>query len=117
MGFLSKNLTYILTGSLTFGLVWLGLFCFNQSLQISKLKNQNKELSEQKVQLENDKATLKENLALADMAVQSQNEAIRKISVKVEPKSSRTNERIKKIYVKDESCEAELKAYKELFYD
>ncbi|MBT0611958.1 hypothetical protein [Campylobacter hyointestinalis] len=115
MGFLSKNLTYILTGSLTFGLVWLGLFCFNQSLQISKLKNQNKELSEQKVQLENDKATLKANLTSCDAALASQNETIKAASVKIDNTPSKEVERIKKIYVKDESCEAELKAYKELF--
>ncbi|CUU87970.1 Uncharacterised protein [Campylobacter hyointestinalis subsp. hyointestinalis] len=115
MGFLSKNLTYILTGSLTFGLVWLGLFCFNQSLQISKLKNQNKELSEQKVQLENDKATLKANLTSCDATLASQNEAIKAASVKIDNTPSKEVEQIKKIYVKDKGCEAELKAYKELF--
>lgn len=115
MGFLSKNLTYILTGSLTFGLVWLGLFCFNQSLQISKLKNQNKELTNYLNDALNDKATLKANLTHCDATISSLNQSIKEAMVKVNNAPLKEIEQIKKIYVKDKSCEAELKAYKELF--
>jgi len=46
-----------------------------------------------------------------------QNEAIKAAAVEIDDTPSKETERIKKIYVKDKSCEAELAAYKELFRD
>ncbi len=54
--------------------------------------------------------TSKQNLKAA-------NEAISKMSVKVEQKPIKEVKRVEKIYLKDESCEAKLKAYQELFFD
>ena len=115
MGFLSKNLAFVIGGVSAVALALLGLFCFNQSLEISNLKDKNKELLEQNKQLATDKAILKVNISNCDAALASQNEAILAAQVKVDPKPSRERERIKKIYIKDNSCEAELAAYKELF--
>lgn len=61
--------------------------------------------------------TSKQNLKAANSVIESQNEAISKMSVKVEQKPIKEVKRVEKIYLKDESCEAKLKAYQELFFD
>ena len=53
---------------------------------------------------------------LVDISVRS-NEAIKAAAVEIDDTPAKQTERIKKIYVKDKSCEAELAAYKELFRD
>lgn len=55
--------------------------------------------------------TSKQNLKAANSVIESQNEAISKMSVKVEQKPIKEVKRVEKIYLKDESCEAKLKAY------
>ena len=52
------------------------------------------------------------NLFLENSKLQSINSVLLK-----DLESAKENERIKKIYVKDKSCEAELAAYKEMFRD
>ncbi|CUU82298.1 hypothetical protein [Campylobacter hyointestinalis] len=79
------------------------------------LSEQNKELTQKANELTTDKATLKANLTSCDATLASQNEAIKAASVKIDNTPSKEVEQIKKIYVKDKGCEAELKAYKELF--
>lgn len=61
--------------------------------------------------------TSKQNLKAANSIIESQNEAISKMSVKVEQKPIKEVKRVEKIYLKDESCEAKLKAYQELFFE
>lgn len=68
----------------------------------------------------NDKLTkenelLKAKLNTANANLELQNQKIKELSVEVKPQEIKEVERIKKIFVKDSSCEAELKAYKELF--
>ncbi|MBZ7981958.1 hypothetical protein AVBRAN12640_05350 [Campylobacter sp. RM12640] len=58
---------------------------------------------------------LKTKLNAANINLDFQNERIKALSVEIKPTEIKEVERIKKIYVKDNTCEAELKAYKELF--
>lgn len=115
MGLISKNLIYFIAGVLALTLGTLLVFCLKQNMQISSLKSKNKELVILNDELQIDKATLKANLTLAQMATTKQNEAIKRMSVNVNTKPSFKQEQIRKIYIKDKSCEAELRAYKELF--
>ncbi len=79
------------------------------------LKKSNEDLGKKADELKIDNATLKANLTSCDATLAMQNQAIKATSVKIKQAASKDAERIKKIYVKDESCEAELSAYKELF--
>lgn len=70
----------------------------------------------------NDKLTkeneiLKAKLDTANINLELQNERIKALSVEVKPQEVKEVERIKKIFVKDNTCESELKAYKELFHE
>ena len=100
----------------------LGLACVNLFLESSKLKSVNsvldkdiRDLKEKNERLTKDYTTVKNNLSACDTALASQNEAIKAATVKIDDTPSKEAERIKKIYVKDKSCESELAAYKELF--
>ena len=88
----------------------LGFACVNLFLDkdIRDLKEKNERLTK-------DYTTVKNNLSACDTALASQNEAIKAATVKIDDTPSKEAERIKKIYVKDKSCESELAAYKELF--
>lgn len=110
MDFLNKPFIILLVAWLVLLFSLVGLKVKNELLL-----QQNKELTKKADELTTDKATLKANLTNCDAALASQNEAILAAQVKVDPKPSRERERIKKIYIKDKSCEAELAAYKELF--
>lgn len=68
----------------------------------------------------NDKLTkeneiLKAKLDTANINLELQNERIKALSVEIKPQEIKEVERIKKIYIKDNTCESQLKAYKELF--
>lgn len=78
------------------------------SLQISA---KNSEIKTLKFELEKAKFELFE----CDKNLKIQNKAIKELQIKGTPKEPLNLEKIKKIYIKDESCVAELKAYKELF--
>lgn len=78
------------------------------SLQISA---KNSEIKTLKFELEKAKFELFE----CDKNLKIQNKAIKELEIKGAPKEPLNLEKIKKIYIKDESCVAELKAYKELF--
>lgn len=102
----------------------LGFACVNLFLEKSKLQSINSVLlkdlenvKEKNERLTKDYTTVKNNLSACDTALASQNEAIKAAAVKIDDTPSKEAERIKKIYVKDKSCEAELAAYKELFRD
>ena len=102
----------------------LGFACVNLFLESSKLKSVNSVLlkdlkseKEKNERLTKDYTTVKNNLSACDIALTSQNEAIKAAAVEIDDTPSKEAERIKKIYVKDKSCEAELAAYKELFRD
>ena len=72
---------------------------------------------EKNERLTGDYATAKNNLNACNVSLSLQNEAIKAAAVEIDDTPSKETERIKKIYVKDKSCEAELAAYKELFRD
>ncbi|WP_462189688.1 hypothetical protein [Campylobacter concisus] len=100
----------------------LGFACVNLFLENSKLQSVNSVLlkdlesvKEKNERLTKDYTTVKNNLNACDIALASQNEAIKAVAVKIDDTPSKEVERIKKIYVKDKSCESELAAYKELF--
>ncbi|OJJ27976.1 hypothetical protein [Campylobacter concisus] len=100
----------------------LGFACVNLFLENSKLQSINSVLlkdlkseKEKNERLTKDYTTVKNNLSACDTALASQNEAIKAAAVKIDDTPSKEAERIKKIYVKDKSCESELAAYKELF--
>lgn len=78
------------------------------SLQISA---KNSEIKTLKFELEKAKFELFE----CDKNLKIQNKAIKELQIKGTPKEPLNLEKIKKIYIKDQSCVAELKAYKELF--
>lgn len=118
MGFLATKLPIV-----GFALAaLLGFACINLFLEKSKLQSINsvllKDLESEKEKNERlikDYTTVKNNLSACDTALASQNEAIKAAAVKIDDTPSKEAERIKKIYVKDKSCESELAAYKELF--
>ena len=96
----------------------LGFACVNSFLENSKLQSVNSVLlkdlesvKEKNEKLTKDYATVKNNLNACNVSLSLQNEAI----VEIDDTPSKEAERIKKIYVKDKSCESELAAYKELF--
>lgn len=100
----------------------LGFACVNLFLENSRLEGVNsvldkdiRDLKEKNERLTKDYTTVKNNLSACDTALASQNEAIKAATVKIDDTPSKEAERIKKIYVKDKSCESELAAYKELF--
>ena len=118
MGFLATKLPI-----LGFALAaLLGFACINLFLENSRLEGVNsillkdlKSEKEKNERLTKDYTTVKNNLSACDTALASQNEAIKAAAVKIDDTPSKEVERIKKIYVKDKSCESELAAYKELF--
>ena len=118
MGFLATKLPIV-----GFALAaLLGFACINLSLENSRLEGINSVLlkdlesvKEKNERLTKDYTTVKNNLSACDTALASQNEAITAAAVKIDDTPSKEAERIKKIYVKDKSCESELAAYKELF--
>lgn len=118
MGFLATKLPIV-----GFALAaLLGFACINLFLENSRLEGVNSVLlkdlkseKEKNERLTKDYTTVKNNLSTCDTALASQNEAIKAATVKIDDTPSKEAERIKKIYVKDESCESELAAYKELF--
>ena len=100
----------------------LGFSCINLFLENSRLEGVNyvldkdiRDLKEKNERLTKDYTTVKNNLSACNTALASQNEAIKAAEVKIHDTPSKEVERIKKIYVKDKSCESELAAYKELF--
>ena len=100
----------------------LGFACVNLFLENSRLEGVNsvldkdiRDLKEKNERLTKDYTTVKNNLSACNTALASQNEAIKAATVKIDDTPSKEAERIKKIYVKDKSCESELAAYKELF--
>jgi len=102
----------------------LGFACVNLFLEKSRLEGinsvldkDNEDLKEKNKKLTEDYATVKNNLNACNTSLALQNEAIKAAAVKIDDTPSKEAERIKKIYVKDKSCEAELAAYKELFRD
>ena len=118
MGFLATKLPIV-----GFALAaLLGFACINLFLENSRLEGVNSVLlkdlesvKEKNERLTKDYTTVKNNLSACDTSLASQNEAIKAAAVKIDDTPSKEVERIKKIYVKDKSCESELAAYKELF--
>lgn len=102
----------------------LGFACVNLFLENSKLQSVNSVLlkdlesaKEKNERLTKDYATVKNNLNACNVSLSLQNEAVKAAKVEIKPVKQQGIERIKEIRVKDESCEEELKAYKELFRD
>ena len=118
MGFLATKLPIV-----GFALAaLLGFACINLFLENSRLEGVNSVLlkdlegvKEKNERLTKDYATAKNNLNACNVSLSLQNEAIKATAVEIDDTPPKEAERIKKIYVKDKSCESELAAYKELF--
>ncbi|WP_133169628.1 hypothetical protein [Campylobacter blaseri] len=67
--------------------------------------------------LKSENALIINEKALCQSFLDKQNKAIDELKLDVlkKPNEPKEVEKIKKIYIKDKSCESELKAYKELF--
>ena len=100
-----KNLNPLMV----FGAVLVILACIC-GLWIGFLKNEIKEL-------ESEILTLKVQNKECELNLVKQNSAILALKNEISNKNANSEkiEEVKKIYIKDSSCEAELKAYKELF--
>lgn len=106
-----KALNFILKykNALNFAGIALSIVYFIYlSLQISA---KNSEIKTLKFELEKAKFELFE----CDKNLKIQNKAIKELEIKGAPKEPLNLEKIKKIYIKDQSCVAELEAYKRLF--
>lgn len=90
------------------GIVLSIIYFIYLSLQISA---KNSEIKTLKFDLEKAKF----ELLKCDKSLETQNNAIKELSLKGEVKEPKSVEKIKKIYLKDKSCQSELKAYKRLF--
>lgn len=90
------------------GIILSIIYFIYLSLQISA---KNSEIKTLKFDLEKAKFELFE----CDKNLKIQNKAIKELEIKGTPKEPPDVEKVKKIYIKDQSCVAELKAYRELF--
>lgn len=70
-----------------------------------------------KASLQEDLIKEKTNFQACSNKLQEQNEKIENMKVEVTYQEPLQVEKIKNIYIRDSTCEAELKAYKELFYE
>ncbi|RXJ80806.1 hypothetical protein CRU86_00065 [Aliarcobacter skirrowii] len=59
----------------------------------------------------------KTSLRNCENKLDEQNEEIESFKIKIIPTSTKLTQKVQTIYIKDKSCESELKAYKELFND
>lgn len=106
-----------------FGLAaFMGIICLNLFLENSKLESVNSLLSselkvcnEKQERLTKDYATSANNLNACNAHIALQNNAIKAAQVRTEAKEPPAVAKVKKIYIENKSCEAELRAYKELF--
>ena len=116
-------LTSKFTSFLGFGLAaFIGTICLNLFLENSKLESVNSLLNseleacnEKQERLTKDYATSANNLNACNAHIALQNEAIQAAQSKTEAKEPPAVAKVKKIYIENKSCEAELRAYKELF--
>lgn len=93
---------YVGAISIILGLcVSLGVFYFKNLAQ-------KKEIDE----LKSDISVVRNEKTLCEAYLKKQNEAIKK--QKIEPKEPKEIKAVQRIYIKDKTCQAELKAYKEL---
>lgn len=69
------------------------------------------------VNLQNENTLLLSKKELCDMALKHQNDKIKALELDLtkENENAEKISQIRKIYIKDKSCETELRAYKELF--
>lgn len=83
---------------------------FSKNSQITSLKDE-------KTSLQTDLIKEKTNLKTCEDKRREQNKQIEEMKVEVTYKEPEIIEKINNIYLKDKTCESELKAYKELFND
>ncbi|CAM3513814.1 MULTISPECIES: hypothetical protein [Arcobacteraceae] len=74
-------------------------------------------LKDEKTSLQTDLIKEKTNFKTCEDKMQEQNKKIENMRVEVTYKEPEIIEKINNIYLKDKTCESELKAYKELFND
>ncbi|MFW2556752.1 hypothetical protein [Aliarcobacter butzleri] len=91
------------------GLIVVFTFLSKNS-QITSLKDEKTSLQENLIKE-------KANLETCEDKMQEQNKKIENMRVEVTYKEPEIIEKINNIYLKDKTCESELKAYKELFND
>lgn len=78
---------------------------------LNKIYLKNSEIKE----LKNSLLEAKFELFKCDKSLERQNEAIKKLEIKGEVKEPLEVQKIRKVFIKDRSCEGELNAYKKLF--
>jgi len=67
------------------------------------------------IALQKELISTQSQLIKCNSAIQNQNKQIEELRVEVKAKENKQIEKVRNIYIKDQSCTAELKAYKELF--
>ncbi|AQW85481.1 hypothetical protein CPIN18021_1094 [Campylobacter pinnipediorum subsp. caledonicus] len=115
MGFLFKFISSKMLNMPVVCAVVLMIVVLCQNVKIANLKDENSELEKQASGLRNELINLSSNLSACNALISIQNKAIKENEIKQENKISKNEQRVQKIYIKDDSCKAELKAYKELF--
>lgn len=78
---------------------------------LTKIWSKNSQIKE----LKNELTDAKFELLKCDKSLERQNEAIKKLEIKGEVKEPLEVQKIRKVFIKDRSCEGELNAYKKLF--
>jgi hypothetical protein len=111
---LTDTKTILFAGAAIF---FLGLFYLSYTLEVNSLESKISILEDDKATLQEDLIKEKTNFQKCDDKRQEQNKQIEEMRVEVTYKEPETIEKVRNIYVQDKTCEAELKAYKELFND
>lgn len=111
---LTDTKTILFAGAVVF---ILGLLYLSHTLEVNSLESKISILENDKSTLQNDLIKEKTNFQVCDNKRQEQNKQIEEMKVEVTYKEPETIEKVRNIYVQDKTCEAELKAYKELFLD
>lgn len=108
----TKVIFYIFVGTLL-----IVVPCLLHYLKVSSLENKISTLETDKSKLQEDLIKEKTNFQRCDDKREEQNKQIEELKVEVTYKEPVSLEKVQNVYVKDKTCEAELKAYKELFND
>ncbi|RBQ28411.1 hypothetical protein [Aliarcobacter vitoriensis] len=97
-------------------ILFIVLGCVTAFVYLSK-NNQIDSLKDKTITTQEDLIKNQRDLRTCENKLQEQNRQIEDMRVEVTYKEPETIEKINNIYLKDKTCEAELKAYKELFND
>ncbi|AQW80788.1 hypothetical protein [Campylobacter pinnipediorum] len=115
MGFLFKFISSKIFNMPMLCAVVLMIVTLYQSIKITRLENEIQIFKNQTKSLISELNISANSLSACNALIYIQNKAIKENEIKQENKISKNEQRVQKIYIKDDSCKAELKAYKELF--